>query len=143
MDTAYLSALSALLGSTIGAFASIITTWLTQRYQTSAQRRTGSQSRLEGLAVEFIEHASVLLADAVQQETLRDPSKIIPLYAALGKLRLFAPEDMVSSAETAMEAIIDLYYGPQLNFEKKLQNADGIDVLRPFERACRRHLRSY
>lgn len=141
MDAAYFSAMAALFGSAIGAISSIMTTWLTQRYQLEGQRRSGDHSRLERLSVEFIEHASVLLVDALQQTALRDPAKLAPLYATLGKLRLFAPDDMLTHAEDAMKSIIDLYYGPPIDFEAKPENADDIDLLRSFEAACRRTLR--
>jgi hypothetical protein len=140
LDPGYFSAISALAGSAIGAFSSIVTTWLTQRYQLESQRRSGDHSRLEKISVEFIEHASVLFADALQQTSLRDPAKVMPLYTTLGKLRLFASDETLSSAETVMHTIIELYYGPPLDLETKPANSDDMDVLRAFEEACRREL---
>ena len=58
MDAAYLSALSALSGSAIGALASLTTTWLTQRYQDRSQRIAQERARRERIFGEFIDQAS-------------------------------------------------------------------------------------
>ena len=58
MDAAYLSALSALAGSAIGAMASFGTTWLTQHHQDHAQRIAQESTRREKLFGEFIEQSS-------------------------------------------------------------------------------------
>jgi len=60
MDAAYLSALAALAGSTIGGLTSLTASWLTQHVQFLAQQRAGSLSRREELYKDFIEEASRL-----------------------------------------------------------------------------------
>lgn len=141
MDAAWLTAVSALLGSAIGAFASIVTTWLTQRYQATTKERSNEQERLERIYVEFIEQASIVLADALLQTTLKEPKKIMPLYAALGKLRLFASGRTLAVAEQAMEKIIEAYYDPCMDFDTRPNDPNKLDLLRPFEEACRAELR--
>jgi len=141
LDTAWLTAVSALLGSAIGAIASIVTTWLTQRYQATAKERSNEQARLERIYVEFIEQASIVLADALLETTLKEPKKIMPVYAALGKLRLFASDETLTAAEQAMEKIIATYYDPCLDFDTRPDNPNELDLLRPFEEACRAELR--
>ena len=86
VNTAYLSALSTLAGLAIGALAFFMTTWLTQHYQRIAQEG----SRREKLYGGFIDQASILFGDALINQ-LTDSSKIVPLYAVMGKLRLFGP----------------------------------------------------
>lgn len=66
MDPAYLSALAALAGSTIGGLTSLATSWLTQHTQFEAQQRTHETSTREELYKDFIEEASKLYADAYE-----------------------------------------------------------------------------
>ena len=60
MEAAYLSALSALAGSAIGATASLTTTWLTQRYQERSQRLAQERARRERIFGEFIDHLAAV-----------------------------------------------------------------------------------
>src|SRR5215470_731448 len=82
MNPAYISALSALLGSAIGAFASLATTWLTQRHQEEARQHAQEVARRERLFVEFIDLSSKAFVDALQRTAI-DPPQIIPLYATM------------------------------------------------------------
>ena len=64
MDASYISAVSALAGSAIGALASLTTTWLTQHAQSRTTQRLQHRARREALYGEFICEASKLFADA-------------------------------------------------------------------------------
>ena len=101
MNNAYISALAALAGSGIGALASVGTTWLTQRYQDRSQRSAQISARLEQLFGEFIDQASRVFADALTHQ-LDDLSKLVPLYATMGKLRLYASNATVLCADRVM-----------------------------------------
>jgi hypothetical protein len=101
MEAAYISAFAALAGSAIGASASFATTWLTQHAQQRAMRLEQEMSRRERLYGEFINEASRLIADALTHH-LEDPSKMVVLYASMGKLRLFAPANVVGRADEVM-----------------------------------------
>ena len=136
MDTAYISALSALAGSAIGALASFGTTWLTQHHQDRAQRIAQESTRRETLYGEFIDQASKLFADALVH-SLDDPAKMAVLYALFGKLRLFASDRTVSSADEVMRRIIKTYYSPNEDFHDRKFLDEHFDVLREFTRACR------
>ena len=94
MDAAYIPAAAALAGSAIGASASFATTRLTQHQQERARRVALEMSRRERLYGEFIDEASRLLADALTHH-LEEPSKMVPLSAIMGKLRLFALANVV------------------------------------------------
>jgi hypothetical protein len=89
VNPAYISAISALFGSAIGALASLATSWLTQRHQDETRREAQENTRRERIFVEFIDLASKAFADALLQTSIQDPSKVILLYATMGKLRLF------------------------------------------------------
>jgi hypothetical protein len=144
MDAAYLSALSALSGSAIGALASLTSTWLTQRYQDRSQRLTQERARRERIFGELIEQASQLYADALSHTPLEDPARLVPLYATLGKLRLFASEHTIAAADAVMARIVETYYSPNLDFTARpspqVQVGD-FDILRAFTEACRAELR--
>ena len=142
MNPAYISALSALLGSAIGAFASLATTWLTQRHQEEARQRAQEVARRERLFVEFIDLVSRAFIDALQRTEI-DPSQIIPLYATMGKLRLFASKRTVEAAEQVMERIVGTYYAPQFDLKKRPTVDERLDILREFTETCRAELRGY
>ena len=100
MNPATLSAVSALAGSAIGALASVATTWLTQHHQDQTQRRNQEALRRERLFGEFIDQASKTYADGMIQERLDDPAKLVPMYATINKLRLFAKPATIYAAES-------------------------------------------
>lgn len=140
MNPAYLSALSALVGSAIGAFASLATTWLNQRHQDEVRQRTQEIARRERLFVEFIDLSSKAFVDALQR-TAVDPSEIIPLYATVGKLRLFASARTVEAAEQVMQRIVETSYAPQFDLKKRPAIDRSSDILREFTQICRTELR--
>ena len=142
MNPAYMSALSALLGSAIGAFASLATTWLTQRHQDEARQHAQEVARRERLFVEFIDLSSKAFVDALQRTAL-DPSQIIPLYATMGKLRLFASIRTVEAAEQVMQRIVETYYAPQFDLKERPNVDRKSDILREFTETCRAELRGY
>ncbi len=78
MDAAYVSALSALAGSAIGAMASFATTSLTQHSQERATLLVQDRARREALYGEFIREASTLFGEAFQHD-LDDSAKLARL----------------------------------------------------------------
>ncbi len=142
MNPAYISALSALLGSAIGAFASLATTWLTQRHQDEARQHAQEVARRERLFVEFIDLSSKAFVDALRRTAI-DPSQIIPLYATTGMLRLFASIRTVEAAEQVMQRIVGTYYAPQFDLKKRPNVDSKSDILREFTETCRAELRGY
>jgi hypothetical protein len=140
MDNAYVSAIAALAGSGIGAIASFATTWLTQDAQGRAQRFAQAMTRRERLYGEFIEEASKLFADSLAHQ-LDDPSKFVRLYALVGRLRLFAPPHVISSAEEVMQRIAESYHLPNRDFRNpEDRHPDDVDLLRAFSETCREDL---
>jgi len=142
MNNAYISVLAALAGSGIGALASVGTTWLTHRYQDRSQRSAQISARLEQLFAEFIDQASRVFADALTHQ-LDDLAKLVPLYATMGKLRLYASDETVVCADRVMSRILDAYYSPNVNFgTERIRDAENYDVLRAFIAACQMELKS-
>ena len=141
MSPAYLSALSALAGSLIGALASFSTTWLTQHFQILTQRRQQEMSRREKLYGDFIDEASRLYADALIH-SLEEPSKLVSIYAILGKLRLFASGKTMVVAQDVMTRIVTVYYRPPEDFKGQAAiEHHSLDILKDFTEACRADLR--
>ena len=141
MDTAYISAFAALAGSAIGASAPFATTWLTHHAQQRATRLEQEMSRRERLYGEFINEASRLIADALTHH-LQDPSKMVVLYASMGKLRLFSPLNVVAPGGRGDGKALEIYDLPHADFRNP---ADGpaqqrVDICGPSatraERTC-------
>jgi hypothetical protein len=69
-------------------------------------------------------------------------SKLVRLYALVGKLRLFASANVVAQAEEVMQRIVETYNLPNRDFhnpeDRRRQDAD---LLRAFSEACREDLR--
>ena len=141
MNPAYISAISALSGSAIGALASLATSWLTQRHQDEARREAQVSTRRERIFVEFIDLASKAFMDSLLESSIKDPAKVIQLYATMGKLRLFASERTVEAAEKAMNKIVETYYGPKFDLQTKPDIDQNFDILRDFASRCRAELR--
>ena len=101
----------------------------------------GAAERIFG---EFIEQASQLYADALSHTSLEDPARLVPLYATIGKLRLFASEHTIAAADAVMARLVETYYSPNPDFTARpspqVQAAD-FDILRAFTEACRAELR--
>jgi hypothetical protein len=141
MNAAYLSALSALAGSTLGGMASIVTSWLNQHSQDRSQRHAQSVARRERLYGDFVDEVSALLVDALTHNQF-DPSKFIQIYATVGKLRLFASYDVVAKADRVMRDIREIYYLPNRDYANRDAALKGdLNVLQAFSEACRDDLR--
>jgi hypothetical protein len=141
MDTAILSALSALAGATLGAVASIGTTWLSQHYQDCSQRRVQDTARREHLFRDFIELAAKLYTDALTHD-FTDLSAIVPLYALKAQIVVFAKsQETVVTADEVLRRIIEAYYGPNRDLRERPDlDASRHDILETFTIACREEL---
>ena len=102
MDTAVISALSALGGATIGGLASFGSSWLTQRTQLLFARREAIKTRREALYAEFVDEASRLYGDALGHQK-DDASDLAKLFALLGRIRLASPRSVVTAAERTFD----------------------------------------
>lgn len=140
-DPATISAMSALAGSGIGALASVTTSWLTHYFQSRAQRLSQEGARRERLFSDFVDHASQTYADGIVREDLDGPEKLVPLYATINKLRLFATPDTIRAAEGVLEGIVETYHAPPSALEHR-KSVAAHDILQAFAESCRRELKS-
>ncbi len=78
MDATVVTAMAAALGSLVGASASIATTWITQRTQTTRANAEWQLREREALYKEFITEASRLAVDALGH-SLERPDQLVAL----------------------------------------------------------------
>jgi hypothetical protein len=142
MDSTIIAAIAAACGSLVGAAASIVTTWITQRTQMiRAQMETKLRDR-ETLYGEFITEASRLAVDALCH-SLDNPEPLVKLYGVLGRIRLVAADPVLAAAEACCRQIVDLYLKPNLPIEK-IRDAfekEQLDPVKEFSSVCRAELR--
>lgn len=141
MDPAYISALAALAGSTIGAMTSLTASWMTQRVQFRAQQLSNDLNRREVLYMSFIEEASKWLADSYEHDK-SEISNLVKLYALISKMRILSSPQIVESADKVVRAIIENYYAPNKSFRdiEEIVNDNKMNPLVDFSNACRDEL---
>jgi len=141
MDPAYVSAIAALAGSTIGGLTSLMASWLTHHVQFSAQERAGNRNRRVELYKDFIEEASKLYADAYEHDNAH-VSNLVNLYALVSRIRLLSSENVLESADNVVRTIFETYLSPNKSFRelKEILDHAAKDPLRDFADACRAEL---
>jgi hypothetical protein len=140
MDSAYLSALSALAGSAIGAFSSFATTWLTQNAKYRSDRIDKEVVRREQLYGAFIDEVSKLFADALVDD-IQDTKQLIGVYSLVSRMRLVASHTIIQHAEAVMEQLITTFRSPNMQIAD-LHNLSlrRVDLLKEFSEICREDL---
>lgn len=139
---ASISALAALCGSIVGALGSSVSTWIAQRHHDRRDLLARRVFHREQLYSDFISETAQAFVDAVQH-TFHDPSRLIPSYALLSRMRLSSSMNVVESAEQVIETILKTYSQPNLTAEEiHAWAGERNDPLREFSNICRRDLES-
>jgi hypothetical protein len=141
MDSTFITATAAVLGSLVGAAASIITTLITQRTLTARAQIDGKLRDLEALYGEFITEASRLTMEAMSH-SLEQPETFVKLYGIVGRIRLVATDSILAAAEACCGRIVDLYSKPNMTIEqiRVAIEQERLDPLRDFSAVCRTEL---
>jgi hypothetical protein len=141
MESTIVTAIAAACGSLVGAAATIVTTWITQRTQTTHAEREQQLHHREALYGAFITEASRLTMDGLSH-SLEKPETFVILYGILGRIRLVAAEPVLAAAEACCRQIIDLYAKPNMTVEqiRLAFERDRLDPIRDFSVACRKEL---
>ncbi len=141
MDSNFITAIAAALGSLVGAAASIGTTWITQRTQTVRAHIEGKLRDRGSLYGEFITEASRLTVEAMSH-SLEQPETLVKLYGILGRIRLVAADPVLAAAEACCRQIVDLYAQPNMTIEqiRVAFDRDRLDPIQDFSTACRKEL---
>jgi hypothetical protein len=141
MDSSFVTATAAVLGSAVGATASIVTTWITQRTQTIRAQAEEKLRGREALYGEFITEASRLTVEALGH-SLEHPEALVKLYGILGRIRLVAADPVLAAAEACCRRIIDLFLGPNMTVEqiRTALDLEQLDPIKEFSTAGRAEL---
>jgi hypothetical protein len=144
MDVAYISALSALAGSVVGALTSGITSLMSQRAQARAGQIAHDIARREELYKDFIVAASKAYGSAIVSN---EPQiqELVALYAMISRMRVLSRPRTVDCADRIMRATIDTYFAPNKTMHELhdlMKSGTGIDPLKDFSEAAREELRA-
>jgi hypothetical protein len=145
MDTAYISAVSALAGSVIGGLTTGFTTILTQRSQARAGQIAHELSRREDLVRDFIIAASKNYGDALVNSEPKMP-EIVDLYSMVSRMRVLNMPKSVVRADEVMRSILDTYFAPNrtiADIREIVKNGGGVDPLKDFAEAAREELHAF
>jgi hypothetical protein len=141
MNPAYVSALAALAGATIGGMTSFATSWLTQRTQLRHAHREAERAELKTLYGDFITEAARLFVDALTRQS-EEVTGLVGLYAMVGSMRLVSDQTVVVAAMRVEDIIIETYLGPNRTLSELMDYAHqgGLSFLVEFSAACRKDL---
>jgi hypothetical protein len=145
MDSAYLSALSALAGSIVGGLTSGITAWLSQRAQARAGHLAQSMSRRDELYKDFIVAASKAYGDAVVT-TEPQVQELVGLYAMISRMRVLSSPRIVGCADKVMQTILDTFFAPNktlAELHELIRSGAALDPLKDFGEAAREELQMF
>src|SRR5215469_969847 len=116
MNSAWISAFSAVMGSLVGAFTSFVTTYANQRNQYRRDFLSRQFAQRENLYAEFINEAARLMADSLEQEMVK-PSALVPIYGLENRIRLIASDEVVQASRRAIQEIVESYRRPRMTEE--------------------------
>lgn len=142
MDNAYVSAIAALSGSTIGGLTSLLSAWLTQRRQDKAALRSQDRSRRRELYGQFIDEASKLYGDALVHNQA-EVASLVGVYSLISQMRILSTPLVVMKAEEVVRSVVETYFGPNKGMPelRGLIESHALDPLRAFSDECRKELR--
>ncbi len=136
------AAAGAILGSLVGALGSSVSAWIAQRHADRRELLARKISQREALYSEFISESARTLVEAAQS-SVPEPSKLVPLYALLSRIRLSSSAEVMESAQKLTGVILNAYSEPNLTPEEIRSRANAQeDPLRGFSDICRRELDS-
>jgi len=140
MNSEMIAVLAAIAGSFVGAFGSVVGTWIAQRHQDRRDLLAKRVVRRETLYSDFISESARLLVDALEHN-LRDPQKLIPIYGLLSRIRLSSSSRVLETAEGVVRNLLIRYLQPKLTPEEIHTRAvNGQDPLCEFSKICRSEL---
>ena len=143
MDTALISAMSAVMGSLVGGSASVATTWIAQRTLGKRELAREEIKKREALYGEFIGECAKLFMDAFTHE-LEKPETLLPVYALINRIRLCSSRKVLAEAERLLGRITDQYFAKNMTVGelRKLAHTEQADPLSAFGEACRAELKA-
>ena len=106
MDTALISAMSAVMGSLVGGSASVATTWMAQKTMSKRELAREELRKREALYGEFIGECAKLFMDACTHK-LEKPETLLSVFALINSIRLCASRTVLAVAEGLLGRLTD------------------------------------
>ncbi|HUE63527.1 MAG TPA: hypothetical protein VMO78_04035 [Rhizomicrobium sp.] len=142
--TTMLTPAVALVGALAGGGASLTAAIYKERMQHRLQRVTAEVTRRETVYADFVMSASHLLLSAHIRDDIALNGDEQRLIGLINRMRLFAPQEVLASAESVLKSILAVYLKPKVELRQLVIEtlADGPfpDPLLPFSSVCRRDL---
>lgn len=141
MDAA--SIFAGILGSVVGATATIGTGWITQKTLNKRELVRAEIDKRETLYGQFIAECSKLIIDAYGHG-LDSPETLLFAYALLNRIRLTASAAVLAEGEKILRRIAEQYLSPNLSAEemRAVIRSWSADPLKSFGETCRDELKS-
>lgn len=140
----FLAPAAALMGALFGGGASLTAAIYKERMQHRLQRVTAEVTRRETVYADFVMSASHLLLSAHVRDDIALNGDEQRLIGLINRMRLFAPQEVLDSAETVLKSILDIYLKPKVELRQLVVEAlaEGPfpDPLLPFSFVCRKDL---
>jgi len=135
---------AALLGALFGGGASLAAAVYKERMQHRLQRVTAEVTRREAVYADFVMSASHFFLSAYIRDDIALNGDEQRLIGLINRMRLFAPEEVLASAEAVLKSIVDIYLKPRIELRhlaiKVLAEGPPVDPLLPFSLVCRSDL---
>ena len=128
MDSAWISAFSAVMGSLVGDFTTFATTYANQRSQYRRDFLSKQFAKRETLYSEFINEAARLQIDSFDRQ-MDNASGLVNIYALENRIRLNASEEVIQAAVHTIEKLIESYKRPNMTAEDIRHGADAVSRL--------------
>lgn len=143
MDPTLVSAMSAVLGSLVGASALVATAWVTQKTLSRRELFRQEMRKREALYGEFVGECAKLLMNALGH-TLEKPETLLPVYALINRIRLSATPAVLAEAERLLTRITEQFFSSNLTVEelRQITRSADADPLKAFGEACRVEIES-
>ena len=139
-----LGPVSALVGALAGGSASLTAAIYTQRVQNRLQRVAAEVAKRETVYADFVMHASHLLLNAQIRDDIALGGDEQRLVGLINRMRLFAPAEVLASAEVVLKAIVEILLKPRVEVRQlaaqALTEETRLDPLLPFSVVCRTDL---
>ena len=143
MNPAAVSALAVLAGSSVGALAPVLSSYVLQRSVTRREFINREIAEKQKLFSDFICEAARLHADAMTQSIFQ-LNELVSLHALVSRIRLGSSEAVVKAAEEMVKVIVKRYGEENITLDDLRTAAltAKADPLNDFSTACRKDLRN-
>jgi hypothetical protein len=144
IEPSLLSPASALVGALTGGFASMVGAIYTHRRNERLQRIASEVAKRESIYADFVMSAANLLLKAYTSD---EPALSVDeprLIGLVNRMRIFAPPEVVTSAEAVLTSIVEISLKPGKQLRQLAQEALSRsldpDPLLAFSVVCRADL---